>query len=697
MKKRVIISLTLIVFIFSIFFLHKVTLMNSTNERYIQISGKVQYENGKGIKDIKVYTVDDKESYIATTNENGEYNGFVLSNDKQNIKIKLKYPDGSFYTVTSLDAKKITYKTNFNCDTARVTCNYPSGKEPEIYQIISGKLGKILEDNNKTYENYHKEYGDQKQFIRNIAKDSSSIGIGMTVKRKILEICNINDGIIDLKDTIDKGNFGINMIFNTATQELLSLDKENISFKNDIFSILEQAYIYLDIEKNQETIENIKIDEQENKECVINELSVDDHIINLKLKKVSNQSTPGQQGNSNVTVSDGDCSISGVAKVDSTGIQNVKVELYDEGTCKATARTDSNGRYSFTGLNGATSFKEKNYTIKFTYGDYIQLSSNKTYNGQDYETAKSSEAKDWNNRRMKINENYESIQYQNGNKLSVLELENDDNTFLNEVATNTYMIAFCEVNFKKPETKRKDGINLILKEREKNEIKIENYISNIKVTLSNGQNIINSSFDKNGKEKISGVKKYLISLPDLKEITNIKLDLLYGSTLEIEYSIEIKSENYTNTVDIYSYINNEEKIVEGKNNGWNKVDLSNPTTNIIDDMKNKDKTILSRTVTVNKGDSKTIKIITSRSLDASGDEIEYNNYAEIANYKNNDGRRIYKTIPANLNICSENFEDSNMERGDTDKSEDLIIVPPTGKTHYKKYIKEYKKREKQER
>lgn len=677
MKKKIIISILLIVNVFFFIISYKVF---GAEEKYIQISGTIIDENGNGIKDIEIYTSDNMSEYIAKTNENGKYEGYITADKESNLVYKYNQQ----YQMIGITGKKIQYKTDFSCEKARVIFYYNNNEQLLNYKYINGKLKKIIEDNYKEYEVINSNYTEEKQMIEQMLTNANKIGSGMKIERKILNIGNVEDGkLANLQTEINQNDLShINMIFYQKNQPNINIG-ENISFRNNENEILEMAYKYLEISKIESdiTLQNDETKTDLSKLMTQNINFDNDYIINIQLKKKEKQ-----QG-SQVSLNQGDGNINGTAKDNNNNpISNVLVELYNESNKIASARTDENGKYSFLKVKGATKigveYKSKKYTIKFTYGDIGQLKNSKKYNGQDYKTSNYSFAIDDNSRRTTVNEKWKEITYKNGKEIA--KLDQSGIIGLEPISTNTYMIAKGEVEFNLPDENLQNK-DLILEERMENEVIINNYISNIKVTLSNGQVLVNSKFDENGNEQGQSEKKYLLSIPDpyggIKELTNMDLEILYGGKIEFEYTTAITSKNYDNKFVIYNYIDDRQEYDKRNDSLWKIVDLSDINVNISDNMKNQKKKVAeSKKIEVKKGETKKVSIVTSHNIAADDFEDEYNNYSEIALYENKEGRRIYITIPANLNVCDSNFE---LEKNDSDKAEVFIIVPPTGEIDLK--------------
>lgn len=261
------------------------------------------------------------------------------------------------------------------------------------------------------------------------------------------------------------------------------------------------------------------------------------------------------------------------------------------------------------------------------------------------------------------------------------------------------------------------NVDFGIAERARQVLKLEKRVSTIKITLANGNVLINDEIGEDGKLKNSS--KYLTYIPEFVDsngvVTSkgqvkmeIDSEILQGSTLEIGYAYKVTNiseveyltqefNNYgrgygeTNIVKlstnkIVDYVDNDAAIENVEGQSWaieiNKNDLINngllkDTTEIKNILNNTDlvitKTDLS-TIALEPTQSTTTTLTTTKLLANTIDEIEVDNDAEIINVGRNGGRELI-VIPGNYVPG----ETDTMEYDD-DQAETVIILPPTGLT-----------------
>lgn len=261
------------------------------------------------------------------------------------------------------------------------------------------------------------------------------------------------------------------------------------------------------------------------------------------------------------------------------------------------------------------------------------------------------------------------------------------------------------------------NVDFGIAERARQVLKLEKRVATIKITLANGNVLINDEIGEDGKLKNSS--KYLTYIPEFVDsngvVTSkgqvkmeIDSEILQGSTLEIGYAYKVTNiseveyltqefNNYgrgygeTNIVKlstnkIVDYVDNDAAIENVEGQSWaieiNKNDLINngllkDTTEIKNILNNTDlvitKTDLS-TIALEPTQSTTTTLTTTKLLANTIDEIEVDNDAEIINVGRNGGRELI-VIPGNYVPG----ETDTMEYDD-DQAETVIILPPTGLT-----------------
>lgn len=302
--------------------------------------------------------------------------------------------------------------------------------------------------------------------------------------------------------------------------------------------------------------------------------------------------------------------------------------------------------------------------------NYTNFSGDTVY---QYTATTSSAAQDNAGRRQTVNAYSAVVTYENGKELRKLEGASTEG--YGDIASNTCMLADAEVRFYYPVNFR--NVNLILQERSKNEVIIQKEIDRIRLYLSDGSKLIDTKentginyvLDTTIAGGANGQK--LITLDD--EITQ-------GATMKLTYKITVKntSGHYSNSYKIYDYVDNilgfsaEERDDTGTlvNDKWTLIDPMDPSNKLIDSMRNNNRTIIKAEV---NDDNPEVYLTLTKVL-SRDDEGRYENWCEIAEYGNTEGRRIYNTTPANCNPDT----GENINETDTDKSELVGVVPPFG-------------------
>ena len=262
-------------------------------------------------------------------------------------------------------------------------------------------------------------------------------------------------------------------------------------------------------------------------------------------------------------------------------------------------------------------------------------------------------------------------------------------------------------------------INFGIVERPRQSLKLTKTISNIKFALASGNTIIDGN-PKNHLNYVSDLGNNLVKIEADNEI-------LQGSQLDIEYTINISNESELNydSVDYYRYgIKDDSKIVKttinkvidyidqnvsvlygdgddktAKNNWYianaKKGQLSILTSKVQEKVKNRNKILLNNSnltlpvyVKGKTDNQKDIAVVNaSKQLSASND-MTYNNYAEIVSVTNSVGRfygyekdgKWTLMTPGNLNPYSGETHEND------DDNEKLAIIPSTGDSTIVYYI-----------
>lgn len=262
-------------------------------------------------------------------------------------------------------------------------------------------------------------------------------------------------------------------------------------------------------------------------------------------------------------------------------------------------------------------------------------------------------------------------------------------------------------------------------ERPRQSLKLNKKVSSIKVTLANGQTLIDAKVE-NGKIQgnASGIK-LLPSSDTTRGKVSIELDseLIHGSTLEIGYKIEATNNgevDYTNKEyymygeggttpvkiklgTVADYVSNDLVFDSNTNSNWKIADVNinktddnkdvteentltiNKTVNaknniLYTDVKNNElmKSNMNTIITTDYLSSKelasgettdTVELVLTRLLSNTDEEMTYNNDVELLSATNNNGGRRISTQLGKYSFAKEGIGGS---------SEEVTITPPTG-------------------
>ncbi len=266
-------------------------------------------------------------------------------------------------------------------------------------------------------------------------------------------------------------------------------------------------------------------------------------------------------------------------------------------------------------------------------------------------------------RRNEVNNNFKEIDYVSGTMIRQLDPDITNKSNLGEIARSTQMIAKMDIEFHYAKENIK-GANLRIKERPKNNVEINKKISNLSLVLSNGSTLISNI---NDQSVINLNKNLMITMDD---------EIIHGATLTVTYDIKVtnKSGSISNQYTIYDYVDPNFIFVKANNEdqGWEV--YSNGSDKMLDTIKQNVSTIVkTSTRQLAPGDSETKSITLSKMLDINCN-CEFSNYVEIGRIYNSEGRRIYKEIPANLDLSAPIIQHEE----DSIDSEFVSIVPPFG-------------------
>lgn len=468
------------------------------------------------------------------------------------------------------------------------------------------------------------------------------------------------------------------------------------------------------------------------------------------------------------------------------GIENVEVKLVnpstgnaievwtEEGWVEAITRTDENGQYTLAG------FIPGEYNIEYTWGDktykvqnykstvvdeevwraknsdnqwykdeFKQNYSSEWTNGQEIRT---SDAVDNYDTRLEIDDQITTITnaekekieeaYEEGNDLITkmtsttptfkvnLEYNNDITNVRDEYETDENGVLIVDENGQIiPKDSFKNNIRNIdfgLVERARQVLSLDKHVKTAKITLADGNILVNAVLDDNGN--LVDATQYVTVIP--KSIVNgqvkIELDqeIIQGASLEIKYNLKITniSEVEYQTEDFYMYGSghgeDESKIVTlqpaliidyldntmvtdvGDGSDWDIVESSNRNKELIESglLSDSLKNTLSSSIKVVTTDelkdivlkpiggendvSINIGIEGYKLLSSGDDEIFSENNAEIITVIKNNGGSTLITTPGNYVP-----NDSSTSEEDSSTSESVVVIPPTGlEVDYISYI-----------
>lgn len=389
----------------------------------------------------------------------------------------------------------------------------------------------------------------------------------------------------------------------------------------------------------------------------------------------------------------------------------------------ATGKTDENGNYVISGFlpgkyyvqfewggqkSGETTYTVQDYKSTIVTNDKINFSDQennlKWYVVDSEDTKKYSTAIDDLDKRQAIDNETNNVTNETQNKIR-------NGNCINKLTANTPKIG---VDI---ESNDISNINFGIAERPKQKIQLDKYVKEAKITLANGSVLVDAKI-KDGK--LEDTVKYATYMPksDLNNGTlKIEIDneIIQGATLEITYGFKITniSEIDYSDDEYYFYGKNGKNIVTlqpvklvdyiDKNfavqNLENNIAGNNTEANWVTNneiTKNNDKSVESNVKTYIKennnmvltystdklgklipGESADIKdVVQSRMLSTTIDETSVENNSEILEIVKTGGAPI-KTIPGNYIPTDEATYES-----DSSKSENVVIVPPTGLNTY---------------
>ena len=251
-------------------------------------------------------------------------------------------------------------------------------------------------------------------------------------------------------------------------------------------------------------------------------------------------------------------------------VNKVKVELLcqnneDVDTLnKVETRSNTDGTYTLSG------YIPGDYLIRFTYGDYECLinpqQNNQMYTGQDYKSTiytegdykdlywynntsprKNDAVDDYDGRRQVVNSYSKDYKYDIAKVLNATRTNNSD--LLATLAEKTYMTAntakmAMEIEYMKNEktSYKVQNVDFGIIERPRTKIVLDKRVSHIKLTATDGTTIFDtnqSTSNLTWKENKYNDRGNMVSTGLVQG--TVDENLLYGSTLNVRYTLEIRN------------------------------------------------------------------------------------------------------------------------------------------------------------
>lgn len=400
------------------------------------------------------------------------------------------------------------------------------------------------------------------------------------------------------------------------------------------------------------------------------------------------------------------------------GIANVEVTLTEntEGGKVYTAKTDENGNFTITG------FIPGDYTLTYTWGDETYTVQN--YKGTIYDKSRDVNNKEWykqdvDTRLTDAIDNYNKDQEApKGSRLQIDEemkiLEKGEKKYSRTKMDSTTPTMGLGIEYDNTTTAssgdkyvyRISNIDFGIVERPRQQIELKKRVKTMKVTLANGQVIVDLQIDEEGN--ITGLKDGIIYMgpSDKSNPKNgfIKLEmdneLIEGSKLEVTY--EIKAVN-TSELDyateeyykygvaggevltiipsaVIDYLDKDWGYNPELNSGW-EVKTVEELKNLVAEVvyNNEESSIDEKTILYTENlktplkptETKDTTLNVSKILTTAGD-ILLNNETEIIKIEKPNGGRDVPSTPGNF------IPGEEPKEPDESTSETVIITPNTG-------------------
>lgn len=450
-----------------------------------------------------------------------------------------------------------------------------------------------------------------------------------------------------------------------------------------------------------------------------------------------------------------------------TGETNYKYVDYNGNVSESNLQSIQKGEYLFS------SYIPGNYIVRFIYGDTVKtiLTTNNggkndiSYNGQDYkstayqtgmnleqewydlgsqnlndESIRISDARDNELRRLNVIKYSQVITNNKGEILAVPYASPENNDLIEQLRSNTWMYSDTskirvEVEYNTTNTSGNEqhsynirNIDLGLEERPRTKIDVIKDILGVKITLANGNVLVDTV---NGKDDFIKIVPSSSLNPRGQWYITLDSELTNNATIEVIYKITIANNSQIDTVanipdslegitqtsnmgqylgrtyytgkdsndnnivktkvdDTIDYLDNNFVFTIDNNNNWQVVQRQDLLSNgLINDtvsqilIDNNHRTLLQTQALnniLNPGETVSTNLILSKimSSENSEDDLTYDNMAEIIRFTNTVGRRNAGDKADKGAIPGNQDPYSNEKEHDADYSPTITVGPSTG-------------------
>lgn len=392
------------------------------------------------------------------------------------------------------------------------------------------------------------------------------------------------------------------------------------------------------------------------------------------------------------------------------GIEGVEIKFTDtKGSGKEyTATTDANGYFNIP------NYIPGDYLLTYTWGD--EHYTVQEYKGTIYKEKERAEKGDWykqeNPRYSDARDDYDVMRQEIDNEMKTFSQKTQITK--NKMVSTTPMME-VGIEYETTETASMGlryeykirNIDFGIIERARQDLKLTKRVESMKVTLANGQVLVNLTVDENGN--ITGERNHITYMkPDEADKYNgfirLELDneLMQGAKVEVGYGITIENQSELDYLDKDFYLYGEvkgdkititpSKIVdyldkdwafdnkEGENAKWEIKAIENIQEYLEEPVyKSEDSTIANKMLLWTEsladkklapGDKEKLNINVSKLLSTT-DEISLNNETEMIEIQRNGGSKP-ESIPGNY------VPGAGLTEADDSMAETTIVTPNTG-------------------